>query len=100
MKSEKLQNAFLFFQTQIAIHDKSLISKDICLRIAKQLIDFNKTLYSLPKKELLELVPDTQLARKVKDRTSNIYTYLIKKNEKDLIQILVRFQDSLQPNEI
>jgi len=45
----------------------------------------------LPKKELMEFVPDTLLARKVKEKTCNIYTYLIKKNEKDLIQILVVF---------
>ena len=48
----------------------------------------------------MELVPDTVLARKVKDRTCNIYTYLIKKNEKDLIQILVAHQNSMQPPEI
>ena len=61
------------------------VSKEMCLQIAERHIQFHKCLYSLPKKELTELVPDTVLARKVKDRTCNIYTYLIKKNEKDLI---------------
>jgi hypothetical protein len=49
----------------------------MCLDIAEQQIKFHKCLYSLPKKELMDLVPDTALARKVKDRTCNIYTYLI-----------------------
>lgn len=66
-----------------------LLAKDTCVRIAHQQIVFHKLLYSLPKKDLLELVPDTQLARKVKDRTQNIYFYLIKRNEKDLLKILV-----------
>ena len=46
------------------------------------------------------MVPETQLAKKVKDKSSNIYTYLIKKNEKDVISVLARFSNEFEPNEI
>jgi hypothetical protein len=48
----------------------------------------------------MELIPDTQAARKEKDRTCNIYTYLIRRNEKDIIALLVRFQNELTKEEI
>ncbi len=48
----------------------------------------------------MELVPDTQAAKREKDRTSNIYTYLIRRNEKDIIALLSRFQTELTEEEI
>jgi hypothetical protein len=36
----------------------------------------------------------------VKDKSSNIYTYLIKKNEKDVISVLARFSNEFESNEI
>jgi hypothetical protein len=52
------------------------------------------------KEELMELIPETQQAKKVKSSTQNIYTYLIKKNEKDVISIVARFSNELEPSEI
>jgi hypothetical protein len=54
----------------------------------------------LPKEELKELIPKTQVTRKIKDKTYNIYTYLIKKNEKDVIQLLLRYKDNLPKDKI
>jgi hypothetical protein len=48
----------------------------------------------------MDLIPDTQAARKEKDRTCNIYAYLIKRNEKDIIASLVRIQSQLTEEEI
>jgi hypothetical protein len=52
------------------------------------------------KDELIDLIPDTQHAKKIKSSTQNIYTYLIKKNEKDVISIVARFSNELEPVEI
>jgi hypothetical protein len=49
---------------------------------------------------LKELIPKTKEARKIKDKTYNIYNYLIKKNEKDVIQLLTRYQDGLAADKI
>ena len=62
----------------------------MCLRTTKNQILFHKKLFNLQKKELLDLIPDNQAAQK--DTGSKIYTILIRKNEKDIIAILVRFQ--------
>ena len=68
MKGEVLQNAFLFFLTKIARNKKIAITKNLCLKIVKEQISFHKTIFRLPKKELLDLVPDN-LARKDKDKS-------------------------------
>ena len=57
-------------------------------------------MFSLDKKSLMELVPNTQLARKTRDRTSNIYTYLVKRSERELIRILVTHQSAWSRDEI
>jgi len=67
------------------------VSKELCLKTAHNQILFHKKLFNLPKQDLMELIPDTQAARKEKDRTCNIYTYLIRRNEKDIIALLERF---------
>lgn len=72
IKSERLQNAFLFFLTQICRGAKVKVSKALSLQVVKDQIAFHKTLRRLPKKDLLDL-------------SSNIYDCLIRKNEKDVI---------------
>lgn len=49
----------MFFLTQVSRNKKIQISKAICLKIVREQIAFHKTLYRLPKKDLLDLVPDT-----------------------------------------
>jgi len=99
-KGEELANAFMFFVTHISRKALIKIPEELGLRIVKEQIFFHKKLLKLPKEELKELIPKTQVARKIKDRTYNIYTYLIKKNEKDVIQLLNRFQDVLSAEKI
>ena len=48
----------------------------------------------------MDLIPDTQAESKEKDRTCNIYTHLIRKNEKDIIALFVRFQSELSDQDI
>lgn len=50
----------------------------------REQIAFHKTLYRIPKKDLLDLVPESAQPKN-KDKNQCIYTYLIKKNEKDVI---------------
>lgn len=96
--SESVQNAFLFFMTRVCQHME--VEKPLSLSIVEQMIVYHRCLYSLEKRALMELVPDTQLARKTRDRTSNIYTYLIKKSERELIKILVTHQSSWSRDDI
>lgn len=58
-KAEKLQNAFLFFLTQVSRNKKVPITKALCLKIVREQIAFHKTLYRIPKKDLLDLVPES-----------------------------------------
>ena len=53
------------------------MSKALSIQVVKDQIAFHKTLRRLPKKDLLDL-------------GSNIYNCLIRKNEKDVIQVLVQ----------
>lgn len=99
-KGEELANAFMFFVTHISRKALIKIPEELGLRIVKEQIFFHKKLLKLPKEELKELIPKTKVARKIKDRTYNIYTYLIKKNEKDVIQLLNRFQNVLSAEKI
>ena len=78
---EALANAFMFFVTQVSRKNKVTISEELCLRIISEQIAFHKKLLKLPKEELKQLIPQTESTRKIKDRTYNIYTYLVKKNE-------------------
>lgn len=75
----------MFFITQISRKSIVQIPEELGLRIVEEQIFFHKKLLRLPMEELKELIPKTQVARKIKDKTYNIYTYLIKKNEKDVI---------------
>ena len=59
----------MFFVTTISKKVKIQISEDLCLRTVSQQIDFHKKLLGLPKGELKKLIPETQSARKIKDRT-------------------------------
>jgi hypothetical protein len=70
----------------------------MCLRTTKNQILFHKKLFNIPKKELLDLFPYNQAPNK--DTGSIIYTKLIRKNEKDIIAVLVRFQSLLSEQEI
>lgn len=76
------------------------VEKPLSLRIVEQMIAYHRCLFSLDKKSLMELVPNTQLARKTRDRTSNIYTYLVKRSERELIRILVTHQSAWSRDEI
>ena len=58
------------------------------LKIVHEQIQFHKTLYALPKKDLLSLLPTT--ADLSKPPSQLIYSYLVKKNEKDVIRILLQ----------
>lgn len=98
-KAERLQNAFMFFLTQVLRSKKIKIDKAICLKVVKEQIAFHKTLYRLPRKDLLDLVPEAQGIRKDKEKAQNIYTYLIKRNEKDVIQILLQYCSHLTTEE-
>jgi hypothetical protein len=99
-KGEELSNAFMFFITYISRKPSVRIPEELGLRIVKDQIFFHKKLLKLPNNELKELIPKTQVARKIKDKTYNIYNYLIKKNEKDVIQLLTRYQDGLAADKI
>lgn len=76
------------------------MEKPLILTIVQQMISYHRSLYSIDKRKLMELVPDTQLARKTRDRTCNIYTYLVKRNEKELIKLLVQYQSAWTREEI
>ena len=54
------------------------------MRTVSEQILFHKKLLKLDKEELKRLIPETQSTRKIKDRTYNTYTYLIKKNEREI----------------
>ena len=41
------------------------------------------------------MIPQTESTRKIKDRTYNIYTYLVKKNENQIISLLQRHQNNI-----
>lgn len=84
----------------MARNKKVPIDKQLCIKIVREQIIFHIQLLKVDKEELLELVPETQQAKKVKSSTQNIYTYLIKKTEKDVISIVARFSNDLEPNEI
>ena len=46
------------------------------------------------------MIPQTESTRKIKDRTYNIYTYLVKKNENQIISLLQRHQNNISPEVI
>ena len=94
-KAEALQNAFMFFVTTVSKKLKIGISEDLCLRTVSQQIDFHKKLVRMPKEELKKLIPETKSAKKIKDRTYNMYTYLIRKNERGILGLVKRHQHSL-----
>jgi hypothetical protein len=51
-------------------------------------INFHKKLFKLPKEILVGLIPETKAAKAVKSKTQNIYMYLVKKNEKDVLAMV------------
>lgn len=68
-KGEELQNAFMFFITHISRKSIIVIPEELGLRIVNYQIFFHKKLLKLPKDELKDLIPKTQIARKIKDKT-------------------------------
>ena len=90
----------MFFITHISRKSLIFITEELGLRIVNDQIFFHKKLLKLPKDELKDLIPKTEIARKIKDKTYNIYTYLIKKNEKDVIQLLLRYKDNITNEKI
>ena len=100
VKGEALSNAFMFFVTQVSRRNKVVLSEELCLRIISEQIAFHKKLLKLPKEELKQMIPQTESTRKIKDRTYNIYTYLVKKNENQIISLLQRHQNNISPEVI
>ena len=94
---EGVANAFMFFVTRVSKKQKVLIQEDLCLQTISAQILFHKRLLRLDKEELKQLIPDTQLTRKIKDRTYNTYTYLVKKNELEILSLVKRIQNDLSP---
>ena len=87
-KAERLQNAFTFFLTQISRNKKVPLPKKLQLKIIHSQMEFHKTLKALPKKDLMELVPEE--FRNGKEKQSQmIYVHLIKKNEQDTIRLIL-----------
>ena len=93
-KGESLANAFMFFITNISKKSKIFIDDEICLRVVSEQILFHKKLLKIDKEELKRLIPDTQSTRKIKDRTYNTYTYLVKKNEREILGLVRRHKMS------
>ena len=100
VKGEALSNAFMFFVTQVSRRNKVVLSEELCLRIISEQIAFHKKLLKLPKEELKQMIPQTESTRKIKDRPYNIYTYLVKKNENQIISLLQRHQNNISPEVI
>ena len=94
-KGEALGNAFMFFVTSISKKSKIFITEELCLRTVSEQILFHKKLLKLDKEELKRLIPETQQTRKIKDRTYNTYTYLVKKNEHLILGLVKRHQNNL-----
>ena len=89
-KGEALANGFMFFITSISKKLKIAISEELCKRMVSAQILFHKKLLRLDKEELKRLIPETQSTRKIKDRTYNTYTYLVKKNEWEILNLVKR----------
>ena len=94
-KGEALGNAFMFFVTSVSKKSKIFITEELCLRTISEQILFHKKLLKLDKEELKRLIPETQSTRKIKDRTYNTYTYLVKKNEHLILGLVKRHQNNL-----
>lgn len=97
VKAESLQNAFNFFVTAVSKKLKIRISTDLCVRTISKQISFHKNLLMLPKEELTKLIPESQQSttsskRVTNSRTHNIYTYLVRRNERDIIGLVRRHQ--------
>lgn len=71
------------------------MSEELCLRTVSEQILFHKKLRRLDKEELKKLIPATEITRKIKDRTYNTYTYLVKKNEWEILNLVKRIQNSI-----
>lgn len=52
---------------------------------------FHRKLLRLPKEDLKRLIPEIEVTRKVRDKTYNIYMYLIRRNEKDVLGLVHRY---------
>lgn len=98
-KAERLQNAFTFFLTQISRNKRVPLSKKLQLKIINLQIDFHKTLYTVPKAQLLELVPEEARSQSI-TKSQQIYIHLIKKNEKDTIRLIMNIQKDLSTEEL
>ena len=94
-KGEALQNSFIFFIAAVSCKINVSISEQLCVRTVSDLILFHRKLLNLPRDQLKSVIPDTQEARRAKDRVYNIYLYLIKKNEREILRLLSRYQDKL-----
>jgi hypothetical protein len=68
LKAENLQNAFLFFLTQVGRNNKIKIPKSLSLKIIREQILFHKILFKLDKSKLLALVPDGHKLKKDTDK--------------------------------
>ena len=90
----------MFFITQVSKKFKVHISEELCLRILSEQILFHKKLLKLDKEELKRLIPETQSTRKIKDRTYNTYTYLVKKNEREILNLVKRHQNNISAENI
>ena len=85
----------MFFVTSVSKKVKIFITEELCLRTISEQILFHKKLLKLDKEELKRLIPETQSTRKIKDRTYNTYTYLVKKNEREILGLVKRHQNNL-----
>ena len=99
-KGEAVATAFMFFVTQVGKKHKISITEELCLSTISQQILFHKRLLKLDKDELKQLIPQTQTALKIKDRTYNAYTYLVKKNEREILGLVKRIQNNLHPDTV
>ena len=94
-KGEAIQNGMMFLITTVSKRSKIHLSEELCLRTVFEQILFHKKLLKIDKEELKRLIPETETTRKNKDRTYNTYTYLVKKNEWEIINLIKRYQNTL-----
>ena len=93
-------NSFVFFIAQVGTQRSISIEKDLCVRNLSELITFHRKLVELPRDQLKKVIPETQEAKKARDRTFNIYLYLVKKSERQMIGLLRRHVERLTSSEL
>jgi hypothetical protein len=97
LKAETLQNAFLFFLTQIARNKKITIPKPVLLKLVREQINFHKTLLKIPREQLLAAIGDQRDPKR--DKLWNVYNFLVKRNERDLIQVIQQYSERISSEE-